>query len=164
MVDGTSCTLIEELFDAVNNNIPERIKMESKVIAVDFDGTLCTNNYPKIGIANNTLIEELIESRKNGHKLILWTCREDSLLVEAVMFCAQHGLYFDEVNNNIPERIEMYGTNPRKIGADLYIDDLAVIPDSFLCANNYPIKIGVDLSRGDDFCTVDGLYFNEKKY
>ena len=116
--------------------------MDSKVIAVDFDGTLCTNNYPKIGIANNKLIEELTELRKNGHKLILWTCRENSLLDEAVMFCAQHGLYFDEVNNNIPERIEMYGTNPRKIGADLYIDDLSVTPDS-LFANNYPIKKGM---------------------
>lgn len=113
--------------------------MDSKVIAVDFDGTLCANNYPKIGIANNKVIEELIELQKNGHKLILWTCREGSLLDEAVLFCAEHGLCFDAVNNNIPERIEMYGTNPRKIGADLYIDDLAVIPDS-LFANNYPIK------------------------
>ena len=33
---------------------------------------------------------------------------------------------FDYVNENCKERIEYYGNNSRKIGADLYIDDKSV--------------------------------------
>jgi hydroxymethylpyrimidine pyrophosphatase-like HAD family hydrolase len=45
--------------------------MKSKIIAVDFDGTLCANKYPKIGAPNVTLIRHLIEQRQQGAKLIL---------------------------------------------------------------------------------------------
>ena len=35
-----------------------------RCIAVDFDGTLCENKYPKIGTANTALIEQLKEEKK----------------------------------------------------------------------------------------------------
>ena len=52
-----------------------------KKIAVDFDGTLCEYAFPKIG--NQTpeqkeLLELLIELKKEGHKIILWTNRGDN--------------------------------------------------------------------------------------
>lgn len=47
----------------------------SYIIAVDFDGTLCRNQYPEIGEPNNALIEYLKTRQNMGHKLILWTCR-----------------------------------------------------------------------------------------
>ena len=37
-----------------------------RIIAVDFDGTLCENKYPKIGEPNKELIEQLAEERKKG--------------------------------------------------------------------------------------------------
>lgn len=100
--------------------------------AVDFDGTLCENAYPEIGAPNLPLIDKLISCRCLGAKVILWTCREGELLTRAVEFCRCYGLEFDAVNDNTEELKKAYGTNPRKIGADFYIDDKAVLPTSFL--------------------------------
>ncbi|OLA93012.1 MAG: hypothetical protein BHW44_00325, partial [Roseburia sp. 40_7] len=74
-----------------------------KIIAVDFDGTLCTNSYPKIGEANIRLISILKTLQKNGCQLILWTCRCGSLLEDAVKWCSKFQLYFDAVNENLQE-------------------------------------------------------------
>ena len=101
-----------------------------KVIAVDFDGTLCTKNWPKIGEPNKELIGQLIEERKKGTAVILFTCREKKLLQEAVKWCREQGLEFDEINRNIRERMRTYRTDSRKISADIYIDDRAA-PFSF---------------------------------
>ncbi len=98
------------------------------IIAVDFDGTLCQDMYPHIGPVNEHLIRELIEIRKLGAKLILWTCRGGKELDEAVAFCKKHGLLFDAVNENLPESIEKYGGDSRKITADIYIDDRGIKP------------------------------------
>lgn len=94
-------------------------------IAVDFDGCLCTNAWPGIGAPNTELIESLKRRRETGDKLILWTCREGESLAEAVEWCKIQGLEFDAVNENLPEMIEMYGNDCRKIGADFYLDDKA---------------------------------------
>lgn len=100
----------------------------SRVIAVDFDGTLCKDAYPAIGNANMRLIKSLIGNRKNGDKLILWTCREGERLQEAVAWCKAQGLEFDAVNENLPELVKKYGSDPRKIGCNLLIDDKSVKP------------------------------------
>lgn len=95
------------------------------IIAVDFDGTLCIENYPNIGEANTDLINALIARRRAGDKLILWTCREEMLLENAVAWCKQQGLEFDAVNDNLEEVKIKYQHNSRKITADIYIDDKA---------------------------------------
>ena len=79
--------------------------MKNKIIAVDFDGTLCVNKYPEIGDPNEELIAYLKKRQANGEKLILWTNRVDDRLDEAVKWCAEHGLMFDAVNDNLPESI-----------------------------------------------------------
>lgn len=96
-------------------------------IAVDFDGTLHSGSYPFIGNPNLDLIQKLIEGRKNGDKVILWTCREDALLETAVEWCKTYGLEFDAVNDNLPGD----HANPRKIFADVYIDDRALPRERF---------------------------------
>ena len=101
--------------------------MNSRVIAVDFDGCLCGNRWPKIGEANKIAIRTLIRLRDNGARLILWTCRTGVLLDEAVSWCKEYGLTFDAVNDNIPERIAQYGGDTRKVFADEYWDDRARI-------------------------------------
>ena len=101
--------------------------MSSRVIAVDFDGCLCGNRWPEIGEANKGAIRTLIRLRDNGVRLILWTCRTGALLDEAVSWCTGHGLTFDAVNDNLPERIAMYGGDTRKVFADEYWDDRARI-------------------------------------
>lgn len=109
------------------------------VYAVDFDGTLCSNQFPDIGEPNELLIQWLIESRKKGDKGILWTNRVGKYLADAVQWCADKGLVFDAVNDNIPETVECYkdvldGQPPsRKITADVFIDDAA-------CNGGLPFK------------------------
>lgn len=60
-----------------------------KIIAVDFDGTLCENNWPGIGAPNEELIEYLRNRKKDGDKLILWTCRVEDMLQKAVEWCKE---------------------------------------------------------------------------
>lgn len=94
-----------------------------KIIAVDADGTLWTNKWPEIGVPDTYLMQYLINCRKVGIKVILLTMREGELLDKAVECCKQHGLEFDAVNDNLPEMIEYFGSNPRKVYANWYIDD-----------------------------------------
>ncbi len=94
-----------------------------KIIAVDFDGTLCENNWPGIGAPNEELIEYLRNRKKDGDKLILWTCRVEDMLQKAVEWCKERNLVFDAVNENLPEIIENFGSDTRKIFANEYIDD-----------------------------------------
>lgn len=96
---------------------------EIRIIAVDFDGTLCANAYPGIGAPNAALITLLKRLRAEGCQLILWTCRCGELLEEAVDWCRQFQLGFDAVNENVEETLEKYGTDSRKVFADVYIDD-----------------------------------------
>ena len=44
----------------------------------------------------------------------------------AAKFCEKYGLTFDAVNENLPDTVTMLGYNPRKVLADIYIDDKAV--------------------------------------
>lgn len=97
-----------------------------KIIAVDFDGTLCENSYPGIGKPRKEIINRLLEEQYKGAKIILWTCRSGQQLTEAVTWCGIHGIFFDAVNESLPESIETWGTNPRKICATEYWDDRAV--------------------------------------
>lgn len=94
-----------------------------KIIAVDFDGTLCENKYPEIGKPNLTLIADLIMRKRHGDRVILWTCRSGRELVDAVRWCAEHKLIFDAVNENLPDVIKTFGSDTRKIFANEYIDD-----------------------------------------
>lgn len=105
---------------------PDPYHRDYKIIAVDFDGCLCKSAWPEIGAPNTDVIAKLIERRKAGDKLILWTCREGEALQNALMWCKVFGLEFDAVNANLPEMNEMYGNDSRKIGADEYWDDKAV--------------------------------------
>lgn len=93
------------------------------IYSVDFDGTLCTNEYPNIGHPNTELIEFLKDKQLNGDKIILNTMRENKMLKYALVWCHAYGLCFDAVNDNLEEMKQFYKNNPRKIFADVYIDD-----------------------------------------
>ena len=97
-----------------------------KVIAVDFDGCLCVKKWPEIGAPNWDAIHALIRRKADGDKIILWTCRDGKQLEEAVLWCINHGLRFDAVNENLPENIKFFGNDCRKVWANEYWDDRAV--------------------------------------
>ncbi len=93
------------------------------IIAVDFDGTIVTHEYPKIGKINLFAFETLKELQKQDNRLILWTYRSGRELKEAVEFCRKNGVEFFAVNKNYPEEVFDEEIYSRKINADVYIDD-----------------------------------------
>lgn len=99
------------------------------IYAVDFDNTLSYGQYPECGAPNTRLIKWLKDLQNDGHKLILWTCREGEPLEKAVEWCEIHGLFFDAINDSLQESKDKWGTNPRKIAFDHYIDTTNIIPD-----------------------------------
>lgn len=102
------------------------------VIAVDFDGTIVTHEYPKIGKPIPFAIETLKKLQNEDHcLLILWTYRTGKTLEEAVEYCRSKGLEFYAVNSNHPEEEPIDDSYSRKINADIYIDDRNVggLPD-----------------------------------
>ncbi len=93
------------------------------VLAVDFDGTIVTHEYPRIGKVIDGAFETLKDLKRKGFTLILWTVRSGELLDEAVEFCRKNGLTFYAVNNEHPDEIFNEKYVSRKIVADIYIDD-----------------------------------------
>ena len=51
-------------------------------------------------------------------------CRRSS-----VECCREQNREFDAVNDNLPEIIELYDNNSRKVTCDYYIDDRMLLPD-----------------------------------
>lgn len=101
-----------------------------EVIAVDFDGTLCENAYPDIGKVQpeHNVIHRYVRYKKHAEDaiVILWTCRCGKELEAAISFCKKYNIPIDYVNENDPERVKLFGGDPRKVSADLYIDDKAL--------------------------------------
>lgn len=118
---------------------------DPKIIAVDFDGTLCERNYPEIGAPHDDVISIVKKLKAAGNVLILYTCRRDEYLTAAVDWCVARGLTFDYINENAPQIIERYGSDTRKISADVYIDDKAINPHHALAALDV-IKVFANLA------------------
>ena len=92
------------------------------IIAIDFDGTCVTHEYPKVGrdIGAEPVLKALIEK---GHKLILWTMRSGKELADAEQWFFDRNIALYGVNEN-PTQKE-WTTSP-KAYAHLYIDDAAL--------------------------------------
>lgn len=108
------------------------------IIAIDFDGTCVTHEFPKIGkdIGAAPVLKELI---KNGHQLVLFTMRSDIVnpTGEDNELHLESGNYLTDAVNWFKEKgIELYGiqanptqhtwTTSPKAYAQLYIDDAAL--------------------------------------
>lgn len=104
---------------------PPPVLKRLEIWAIDFDGTLCENRWPEIGEARQDVIDIVRKAQRNGKRLILWTCREGEHLDAAIEWCRERGITFDAVNDNLPEIKERYQCNPRKITANVYLDDRA---------------------------------------
>ena len=104
-------------------------------VAVDFDGTLCTDAFPEIGEPNPVVIGYVRKLAAEGSKIILYTSRENGtrkLLDEAVAFCKEQEIPLYAVNENPGNphaaKIGLKPSDGRKLYADLYIDDKAINP------------------------------------
>lgn len=104
----------------------------TKIIAIDFDGTLDVKDvFPDFSRPRLWLINLLKRMKRDENvKLILWTCREGDVLDDAVDWCHDFGLTFDAINENVPEIAKLYGKNGRKPAADIYIDEKSIQPET----------------------------------
>jgi len=94
-----------------------------KVVAVDFDGTIVTHEFPAIGYRVPNAVETLKRLNTAGVKVILWTMRSESHLDAAVAYCEERGIELWGVNRN-PEQGSW--TMSPKAYAHVYIDDAAL--------------------------------------
>ena len=109
-----------------------------QILAIDFDGVLSLGSrrdshglpideWPGTGRPNLPWIEWFRQIRlHHRHRLILNTCRTGQALENALEFCHQLDLEFDAVNENLPDRIVLFGDDCRKISADVTFDDRAI--------------------------------------
>lgn len=91
-------------------------------IAIDFDGTCVTHEYPNIGREVEGCVDVLKRLVSEGHKLILYTMRSGKHLKEAKDWFKEREIPLWGVNENPTQNA---WTSSPKIYANLYIDDAA---------------------------------------
>ena len=96
--------------------------MLQNYIAVDFDGTCVTHEYPKVGkdIGAVPVLKKLTD---NGHKIILNTMRSGKELAAAIKWFIDNDIPLFGANENPTQK--SWTTSP-KVHANLYIDDAAL--------------------------------------
>ena len=109
------------------------------IIAVDFDGTCVTHEFPEVGkdIGAVPVLKELV---KKGHKIILYTMRShpdknnhgktisgkiisNDTLQDAINWFKKNGISLWGINENPNQK---KWTSSPKIHANIYIDDAAL--------------------------------------
>lgn len=100
-------------------------EVDHKILAVDFDGTIVSNEFPLVGIPNMGVIDKIKEFVTMGGKWILWTCRHGQELEAAVQFCKEQGIPPDAVNEDIPsvKNSEFGRSKSVKPYFDMCVDD-----------------------------------------
>lgn len=103
------------------------------VIAIDFDGTCVTHEYPYVGkdIGAIPVLKKLLE---RGHKLILHTMRGEDSIKPALDWFSKNEIILYGINYN---PTQWKWTNSKKIYAQYYIDDAAI---------GVPLKYDAELS------------------
>ena len=91
-------------------------------IAVDFDGTCVTHEYPNVGrdIGAVPVLKKLVEA---GHKLILNTMRSGDELADAIQWFIDNDIPLFGANENPTQK--SWTASP-KVYAHIYIDDAAL--------------------------------------
>lgn len=112
--------------------------LRNVIIAVDFDGTCVTHEFPAVGADVPHAADVLQALAHGGAKLILWTMRSDAefdgtggpnsveareYLSDASAWFRQRGITLHSLNNN-PQQIQW--TSSPKCYAHIYIDDAAL--------------------------------------
>lgn len=124
--------------------------MAELVIAVDFDGTCVTHEYPYMGsdIGAVPVLKELTDA---GYRLILTTMRSGKTEKEAVKWFKDNDIPLWGVNKN-PEQTSW--TSSPKVYADLYIDDCALgVPLTTSASSTRPY---VDWTRVRKWLVAEG--------
>ena len=157
-----------------------KIIKKSKIICVDFDNTVCLDEWPFVGPIIPGAIEVLMALEKAGHKLILYTQRnshypicckelyeysiinhyinEVDILTPAINIFKENDIKLFDINANTLWENET-NDNSRKVFMDYLIDDHVIGTKRYLCKNsNGEICKIVNWWEIDKFCIEEGLY------
>jgi len=94
------------------------------IIAVDFDGTIVENKFPKIGEFKPGAKETLAKLYSEGHYIIIWTCRSGIKCSACEKFLKINNVKYHVINQQNPENLAFHkGLDTRKVFADIYVDD-----------------------------------------
>lgn len=91
------------------------------IIAIDFDGTIVTHEYPRIGKPLPYAKEVINALVDNGHSCFLYTMRDGKTLSDAVDYCKDNNIKLCDYNRS-PEQ---FSKSPKQY-AHIYIDDAAL--------------------------------------
>lgn len=118
-----------QIYDLVSYKIENKTKIavKSKVVAVDFDGTVVlplehTETYSPFYLLPGVR-EYLTKLKKDGWVIVIYTARPKADVLRIRDFLLQQSIPFDYINYN-PYQSEQF--NGAKIDADVYIDDKAI--------------------------------------
>jgi Fe-S cluster assembly iron-binding protein IscA len=110
--------------------------MSKLIFAIDFDGTIVTNDFPKMGDLMPNAKEVINTLYDSGHTILVWTCRSFDKNTEANIYDVANFLGKSQLKvHGINVNAESVEFNPfPKIYADIYIDDrqLGGIPGDWL--------------------------------
>jgi hypothetical protein len=143
----------------INDMVDEGYKKKKAgyVIAIDFDGTIVTHEYPFVGKPVKLAKEVIRMLLDNGHRCFLYTMRDGSELLDAIEYCQDNDLQMWGWN----ESPEQFSESPKQY-ATFYIDDAAVG-----CPLNYNHEISrrpfVDWTVVADYLTTYGLITHEQR-
>ena len=91
------------------------------IIAIDFDGTLVTHEYPRVGKTLPYAKEVVNMLAENGHDCFLWTMRDKNTLDDAIKYCKDNNIKICAYNAST----DQFSDSPKQY-ATLYIDDAAL--------------------------------------
>lgn len=94
---------------------------------MDYDGTMTVqDSWPDHGEIRDGMVNLWKDLEEEGNIVILWTNRENKHLETALDYLKTFGIIPKYINENPPCLQEKYGNNPRKLGADIFIDDKSI--------------------------------------
>lgn len=108
------------------------------VIAVNFDGTIVENAYPKIGREMPHAADVLGSLVREGHRIILWTARTGRPLEDALLWCRLNGIVLYAVNSNTANLPLRSGVETLPAGRQLSVLEKSpkITADIFIDGNN----------------------------
>ena len=91
--------------------------------AIDFDGTIVEEGFPGIGKIKPEADKYINKLYDEGFNILINTCRSGSYEGDAENFLRRRGIKYHYINSNLPQSIEYFKQDCRKLSADIYIDD-----------------------------------------
>jgi histidinol phosphatase-like enzyme len=92
------------------------------IVAIDFDGTIVEHEFPEMGDLKPYAKEVINKLHEEGYYIIIWTCRGEYGLIDAINFLKENEIHFDKINENAPYEMICFKPSP-KIFANFYVDD-----------------------------------------